>query len=257
MKKFFSVLILSFVLIWGFGVVDGQENIPSCTDSDGGINNYVKGITTGPARCVNQSECMGSVSVTDARDSDNTGIEFYCEDGYRTAAPDFKCPNGCQDGACIKGEKIIEIITCIFKNSEKTQECYLAGTTGNNYEGKEFCSGVESCSIEYTSYSGENTTWKSSCGGYQYTKQDGDSETIIFDCQPDNTDGQKITLTSEEPIKTVTSGKMVYTIELVSASDDSATIKVANSEGVEESKEIQEFSSKEINGLSIYLASAD
>ncbi len=57
--------------------------------------------------------------------------------------------------------------------------------------------------------------------------------------------------------KEVTIEGSSYTIELVSASDTAATIKVTNSAGISESKEVFEAQSKIINGINIAVPDAD
>jgi hypothetical protein len=71
-------------------------------------------------------------------------------------------------------------------------------------------------------------------------------------------EAQKITLDSESnPSATVTVGGKTYTVELVSASDTSANIKVTDSAGVSDSREINEAASKKVQGLTIAVTSAD
>ena len=68
---------------------------------------------------------------------------------------------------------------------------------------------------------------------------------------------QKISLTSDNPSADVTIAGSVYTIELVSSSDTAATIKVTDSSGASESKEISESNSKKVNGVDIAVSTAD
>lgn len=70
-------------------------------------------------------------------------------------------------------------------------------------------------------------------------------------------DAEKVDLTSDAPTSTVEVGGSSYTIELVSASDTSATIRVTNSAGVSASKEINEAASKRINGIDVAVTNAD
>ena len=77
-------------------------------------------------------------------------------------------------------DKIQDKVTCNFLNSDKKEKCYL-GKGAGLHEGIS-CSGVGSCVIEVNGKKGGEITWKSSCGGYQYTKQDGNDDTIEFDC---------------------------------------------------------------------------
>ncbi|MEK6829203.1 MAG: hypothetical protein AABY15_03675 [Nanoarchaeota archaeon] len=70
-------------------------------------------------------------------------------------------------------------------------------------------------------------------------------------------EAEKVSLSSDLPASTVTVGGESYTIELVSASDTSATVKVTNSAGKSESKEVSEAASKKINGVTIAVQTAD
>src|SRR3989344_5130227 len=63
--------------------------------------------------------------------------------------------------------------------------------------------------------------------------------------------------TTSVPTQTVEVGGDTYTIELVSASDTSATIRVTNSAGTSDQKEINEAASKKINGLEVSVNNAD
>ncbi len=68
---------------------------------------------------------------------------------------------------------------------------------------------------------------------------------------------EKVSLSSDTPTTTVTIAGKEYTIELVSASDTSATIKVTDSDGNTETKEINENASKKIQGVTIAITNAD
>jgi len=70
-------------------------------------------------------------------------------------------------------------------------------------------------------------------------------------------EAEKVSLDSDNPSTSVTIGEAVYTVELVSASDTSATIKVTNSAGTSETKEVNEAASKKINGVNIAVQTAD
>lgn len=77
--------------------------------------------------------------------------------------------------ACPATQYLKEQVNCIFKNSKLTQECYSS-------DGKFRCSGVETCTADASGETGYGITWKSSCGGYAYTKIDGLNENAEFDC---------------------------------------------------------------------------
>src|SRR3989344_6823122 len=68
---------------------------------------------------------------------------------------------------------------------------------------------------------------------------------------------EKVDLSSDAPTTTVTVSGATYTLELVSASDTAATIKVTDSTGASESKEIDEAASKKIKGITIAVTTAD
>jgi len=68
---------------------------------------------------------------------------------------------------------------------------------------------------------------------------------------------EKISLSSDDPSAEVTIGGASYTIELVSASDSSATVKVTDSSGNAETKEVNENASKKINGVTVAITNAD
>jgi hypothetical protein len=68
---------------------------------------------------------------------------------------------------------------------------------------------------------------------------------------------EKVYLDSDNPTADVTIDGSVYTVELVSASDTTATVKVTDSAGVTESKEISESSSKKLRGIEVAIDTAD
>ena len=73
--------------------------VPSCTDSDGGMNIYVKGHTIG----YNPQAAVGyrNVDIWDKCYTERSVYEYGCRDGY-FASGLYDCPTGytCQDGAC-------------------------------------------------------------------------------------------------------------------------------------------------------------
>ncbi|MEM0360675.1 MAG: S8 family serine peptidase [Candidatus Diapherotrites archaeon] len=68
-----------------------------------------------------------------------------------------------------------EQIKCIFNNSNTTQTCY---TIEQKFE----CTGTTSCTTTIQGTNGTKLTWKSTCGGYNYTTIDGTPKTITFEC---------------------------------------------------------------------------
>jgi hypothetical protein len=70
-------------------------------------------------------------------------------------------------------------------------------------------------------------------------------------------ESQKVTLDSTNSKSDVSVGGKKYTIELISASTTSATIKVTDEAGNSDSKEISENASKKIQGLTVAVTNAD
>lgn len=107
-------------------IKDEYKPVTECIDSDGGSIYDVRGTTT--------------VSYRTARDycraySSSTLVEYYCNLG-RLSYKDYKCPNGCKDGACIKlaycGNSVID-------QNEQCDGANLGGSScaslGNNFIG--------------------------------------------------------------------------------------------------------------------------
>ncbi len=145
----------------------------TCKDTDGGINYYVKGSVmfgdrvSAPEYCEEDGITLREEScVLDPGPTEGTILNSI-----------YKCPNGCSDGACIKGEKQKEEVKCIFKNTKTEQKCYRA-----EYNWM-YCSGIGTCIVtNLEGYDREKITWKSSCGGYAYTLLDGNNEYAEFEC---------------------------------------------------------------------------
>jgi hypothetical protein len=82
----------------------------------------------------------------------------------------------------VKGEQVSEKVFCGFKNSQQQEKCYTAEQNSRAY-----CSGIGNCAADIKGFKGEQITWKSSCGGYQYTTMDGNDEKVEFDCKTGET----------------------------------------------------------------------
>lgn len=171
-----------------------NTNEIKCTDSDGGINYYKKGHLVHPEQNADYFDTCTDLQTLDTSkgwtptEKGKILMEYYCggdDVGYSYQYHSFNCSYGCKDGACV--EKISEKITCKFENTKEEQQCYLGGgSIVPEDEGIKFCkinAGTDLCDIEYLGYKGEKLTWKSTCGGYQYTFQDGIDETIYFKCE--------------------------------------------------------------------------
>jgi len=82
------------------------NNSGECTDSDGGIDYYVKGVTKGVY-------ADGTIfDLDEVCEANNTEVhEYYCKESNPNGNLDeqrnndwtnYVCPNGCLDGACIQ-----------------------------------------------------------------------------------------------------------------------------------------------------------
>jgi hypothetical protein len=71
---------------------------PSCFDSDGGKNYYVKGTAVHDGR-----------SHTDVCSASGYLFEKYCNVSGSVSNATYLCPNGCQDGACIGPANLIKL----------------------------------------------------------------------------------------------------------------------------------------------------
>ncbi|MBS3078487.1 hypothetical protein J4218_00015 [Candidatus Pacearchaeota archaeon] len=173
-----------------------------CKDPDGG-SNYFEGAHTFGFRSYSSAEDSSRDLRIRTGGKDYCGdgklIEHYCDEKGYIQTTYYDCPNGSKgcanDGACVMGEPISEKITCKFEDTKKEQQCYLAGSWTPADEGTKWCkadSGPGSCVISYSGYKGEKVTWKSTCGGYQYTTQDGNDEVIYFKCTEGETNISQI-----------------------------------------------------------------
>jgi len=94
---------------------------PTCTDSDGGKNYYVKGTVEGSwegyenieketdACCI---DCENRISVEKAENL----IEVFCNDKGYIDLEIYECPNGCEDGACIEAENVTKELSIEITN---------------------------------------------------------------------------------------------------------------------------------------------
>jgi len=68
----------------------------TCTDSDGGKNYNVKGSLSGI--CTGGGDC--GAWIDKCQDSNNL-VEYFCDGtNYNTNFEIYRCPNGCENGAC-------------------------------------------------------------------------------------------------------------------------------------------------------------
>ena len=109
MKRYHLIFIV-ILIISSFSVIAIDSE--SCHDSDGGTEPYIYGIVKYP--CVD-----GQCSMLDAC-HENELEERYCKNGSEPGTSIYICPNGCKDGACIKGTS-----ECI--DSDNGQDYYVKG----------------------------------------------------------------------------------------------------------------------------------
>ncbi len=284
----FSVLLISSVSAFSFGDFFGKITWRA-VDEDIAVSEQVKcvfkgnsadgagiGIATsvlsyyqkcysddGKFSCSGISSCVVDVSGTNGQritwKSSCGGYDYTTIDGNSEYA-NFDCAKNTSSDT---SNLIKEQVKCVFANSDFVQNCYSA-TSGD--EQSFSCSGVGSCVIDYYGEKGKQMTWKSSCGGYDYTTIDGNSEYANFDCAAVNeaeknaqnaSSGTSIKLDSNTPsVKFIYSGK-TYTVSLLSASDSTATIKVTDENGGSVASELNEETSGIFLDVPIKLVSAD
>jgi hypothetical protein len=166
----------------------------ACSDSDGGMEKYLQAHTFGFRSYSSSNNPSRDLRIrTGGKDgciNKKELAEHYCDENGFIKTVYLDCANGCQSGACVKGEEVREEVICNFKGSEAGDECYLAGSSlYESTQGRTWCKGTESqpCKVEVSAEEGDKLTWKSSCGGYKYTIQDGTDESIVFDCSQGET----------------------------------------------------------------------
>lgn len=113
--------------------VTGVNDCVACTDSDGGIDYFVRGFAkqvkfTGDLPYSNSDYCI-TWNTVGIQYPKNTLIEHYCSEGF-VSKVNYTCPNGCIDGACVKEtseDACTKYYTCL--DGTKILECDLSGET--------------------------------------------------------------------------------------------------------------------------------
>lgn len=95
-----------------------QETMPQpteCKDSDGGMKQFIKGTAYGYGSFVSSPEYKGEdvertdYCATDRWEEQCQGndclVEYYCRSPKEMDYKAIPCPNGCENGACIKGNE--------------------------------------------------------------------------------------------------------------------------------------------------------
>jgi hypothetical protein len=100
--------------------------IPTCVDSDGGKNYYIKGtVTKGTA--VSSDCCAVSRYSPDCVSSSDYLAERFCDSQDNLNTEIVYCTNGCKDGACV-GETTTTIPGRCVNHDECSQACDYLGT---------------------------------------------------------------------------------------------------------------------------------
>jgi hypothetical protein len=161
-----------------FSIYNGVK----CTDSDGGLEYYVKGEIAFRDGTILNDACGKN-------QYEGYVIEYFC--GEEPYLENYLCPNGCRDGACIS-EIGGAYGNCYAYTSGPyaTQEQSITGAMvvrypeyedGENY----YCEGYGSCTMEITGPKNSNfDIYSKACKGYGYGTLDGQEETFEFDCTP-------------------------------------------------------------------------
>lgn len=136
-----------------------------CSDSDGGKNYEEKGTVIGIERRTDGSLVIQSDGTPDIGEFTDECVEgnlfeFYCKEDNGVSGNTYTCLNGCEDGACIKGDE-----TC----SEAGYKCTSQLRGCGSYDEKDYaCSSYTVCCEEIpycgdgvcfdVDYAGENAT---------------------------------------------------------------------------------------------------
>lgn len=127
-----------------------ESTIDVCVDFDGGKDYYKKGTTRiGNSQNINEDYCG----------SEETLIEFYCNNKGGISEEFYNCQNGCNNGACLKsicgnnvcdyGEDVVSCSTDCPKStcidSDGGADIYLKGTATSNAPPPYYQNQTDSC----------------------------------------------------------------------------------------------------------------
>ena len=110
----------------------------TCTDSDGGLNYYVKGNVSIGSSTVSVDFCHGDGITLD---------EEYCYNSTNSGSKEYICPNGCSNGACVQSttnQTANYIIERNIDNFVFTRTSFMSDWSLNSCEFFEFDNGIES-----------------------------------------------------------------------------------------------------------------
>ena len=92
----------------------------TCTDSDGGLNYYVKGITANNTITKNDTCILNNMALR----------EYYCDNNKNVLFEERDCAGGCQNNACLNQTTPVQNQTCT--DSDGGLNYNIKGTTTNN-----------------------------------------------------------------------------------------------------------------------------
>jgi len=125
-----DVIAICILLIGVLGVVSAQ-----CSDSDGGVNPYVKGQIVGPIGPGEGSNGWDYCYNGEGTPISTTGkylLEWSCTSSDAADQTIYQCPNGCKDGACVDiGNTLISLLN---KASYRSDD-----GVGSNQSCNEYC----------------------------------------------------------------------------------------------------------------------
>lgn len=85
-------------------IVSAATTTSTCTDSDGGLNYYVKGTTVGPnvyGKILTKEDYCTNNGLDQVQSASNIE-EYYCDSSDFCHGTFYNCPNGCENGACLQ-----------------------------------------------------------------------------------------------------------------------------------------------------------
>ena len=205
-----------------------QDCLPTpteCSDSDGGKDYYMKG------NCTDVGGYAPDICLPDSQNPSVIRLnEKYCNNNTRCANEIYTCPYGCKDGACILANVTNQTITCYSDDDcISTQQIWCNDLS-------QACEKVPMCL--------NPGTFNSSCS----------SKDVCVDCSYGCANGACVKV--DESCKIEVDG-LSYKVELIAATDSSATIRVTNSSGASDMKEILEGAHKIVLNQNIAVNSAD
>ncbi len=198
MKKHLSLFfVIIFVLLVSFIPIFGVNE--TCTDTDGGYEEYIKGKVTSCA----ESDCVEVIDTCADSRYNNILIEYYCFFN-RSVSTNHTCYYGCEDGACLTYSQIST--TTVLITTIPTQKICTDSDGGLDYY-------VKGCVSSYfkTGYAGGggggcDRCLNSSTLSEQYCDENNNGNFTYYTCPYDCEDGvclEEVTTTTTTTITTI------------------------------------------------------